>query len=219
MAISLPIACILATLLAEGYARQCQTCFGLSPALCAGSVLSCASSEDVCMSTYNSVKVGLLDSTQFYRMCGKSSACKQGQTLTTTGYTMRRSTTCCSSDNCTPPTPTLPPAPETQENGVVCRSCYAGDASYCDTKAEMKCTGSENKCARYSITSTKDSKTSQYAVRGCASQQFCEAGSGSSTIAGVTMTSDMVCTDAGIRPEHGLFLPILAMLVLLKLFS
>ncbi|KAJ1132796.1 hypothetical protein NDU88_011097 [Pleurodeles waltl] len=219
MAISLPIACILATLLTEGYARQCNTCFGLNPAMCIGSVQTCASSDDVCMATYTSEKVGPLEATTFIRMCGKASSCKQDQTLTTAGYAMRRSTTCCTSDNCTPPVPTLPPAPEAKENGVVCRACYANDASYCDTKTEMKCTGSENKCARYAITSTKDSKTVQSALRGCASHQFCEVGSSSSTAAGFTTKSDMACTDAGTRPEHGLLLPILAMLVLLKLFS
>ncbi|XP_069496945.1 phospholipase A2 inhibitor gamma subunit B-like [Ambystoma mexicanum] len=217
MRTALPIACILTALLAEGYARQCLTCAGLSPAMCIGTVQTCATRDDVCMASYTTRIISNLPVREFTRMCGQAIFCKIDQTMTAPSMTIRKSTTCCTSDTCTPPEPKEPVAPDTKENGVTCHACSAQDY-YCDTKEKMKCTGSETRCSRYALKTEQGSKVSQIALRGCASENFCAVGSSSKGIGGTSITIDMACTDAGIRPEYGLLLPLFAALAMLKLF-
>ncbi|XP_053307519.1 uncharacterized protein LOC128469745 [Spea bombifrons] len=67
------------------------------------------------------------------------------------------------------------PDDSTQPNGVVCKTCTANDAEWCDTEETMKCVGNETKCI-LQITSMTGTLTQQSVLRGCATQSICNIG-------------------------------------------
>eukprot|EP00079_Xenopus_tropicalis_P019978 XP_012810357.1 PREDICTED: phospholipase A2 inhibitor and Ly6/PLAUR domain-containing protein-like [Xenopus tropicalis] len=98
---------------------------------------------------------------------------------------------CCYTDNCIPPTPTLP-EDNFQLNGL---SCPAGlsfnSLTIFDAEDDVQCSGDETKCALLTMSVFEIHAT----LRGCSNKNICDFGSYSFDILGDTFNFTVLCTD------------------------
>ncbi|XP_078511665.1 phospholipase A2 inhibitor and Ly6/PLAUR domain-containing protein-like [Lissotriton helveticus] len=217
MRVTLAVTCILSALLAEVNALSCQTCSSTTASTCTGTSQTCTSPANTCISLLTESSAGSEKSIVFARSCGLSSACDKTSSLSNSYMAVRSSSACCTTDNCTPAPPQLP-SPGSTQNGVICRSCIDALSTSCYTSETMKCTGVETKCVRYSVKTTSGSLTSNVALRGCATQSFCDMGSTSASYQGSTVATDLACTDNSIRLQPGILLSTIFGIFLIKVF-
>ncbi|XP_078511667.1 phospholipase A2 inhibitor and Ly6/PLAUR domain-containing protein-like [Lissotriton helveticus] len=217
MRVILAVTCILSALLAEGNALSCQHCSSVTASTCTGALQTCTSEANACISLVTETSAGGAQISAFTRSCGPSSACDKTSSLSNPYMTVRSSSTCCTTDNCTPAAPQLP-SPVGTKNGVICRSCLDASSASCYTSETMTCTGVETKCIRYSVTTTSASQTTNIAVRGCATPSFCDMGSNSASSQGTTVTIDVACTDSSMRLQPGILLSAIFGIFLIKFF-
>ncbi|XP_040271438.1 phospholipase A2 inhibitor subunit gamma B-like [Bufo bufo] len=85
------------------------------------------------------------------------------------GQTYRVATTCCSTDGCTPPVPTLLPSSD-EPNGLTCPSCVPNNVTKCNSSETVTCTGNETVCFFLEMKGTTGEVTNMW---GCATQSYC----------------------------------------------
>ncbi|XP_053547221.1 phospholipase A2 inhibitor and Ly6/PLAUR domain-containing protein [Bombina bombina] len=202
------ILCVLSSLIPQGYSLSCVECFGTSSS-CTGSSKTCATGYQ-CLSTYSVTTVtGGTEVNLFARSCSPASECNVKGSISNPYMKVRVSSSCCSTDNCTPTTPTLPTY-SSQQNGLTCRSCISATSDWCYTQETVSCTGDEDRCILQS-TNLAGTKT---AVRGCATKSICDSASQTS-IQGVSVT----CSNGSTGLHIGIFLPAFLSLLIIKMIS
>ncbi|XP_069058177.1 phospholipase A2 inhibitor and Ly6/PLAUR domain-containing protein-like [Pleurodeles waltl] len=175
--------------------------------------MTCGSRSDACVSKYTETTADGYLKKEFLRSCGTfSENCNRIESLTSQHLEIRGNSTCCTTNDCLPPTPTVP-VTGTTLNGVMCRTCVTGDSTYCYTRDTIECKGIQNKCVHLGIKTT-GKVYSTVAFRGCGSPHLCATGTFVSTSEDVTTEITMQCSDSAIRPEHGLFLTAITFLLL-----
>ncbi|MEE6515850.1 hypothetical protein FKM82_024972 [Ascaphus truei] len=182
---------------------------------CTGTSLTCPAGG-VCMSGYTVSRLGGIEATKmFIRGCESQSQCGMSGSFTIPDGTTKTSTSCCTTDNCTPPIPTLP-ANNNVKNGLTCRTCVSADSNWCYTPDTIQCTGDEKMCL---LQSTKISGSSSLttAIRGCATQSICNISSQSSSSGGMTVDVKTSCTNGSNGRYPGFFFPAVVALMLIKL--
>ncbi|XP_075462394.1 uncharacterized protein LOC142497880 [Ascaphus truei] len=184
--------CLLQTTKKTGYSLSCRECVGMAGTSCTGSSITCPAGN-VCISSYTVTNIGGIEAINLARGCESQSQCGMSGSISTALSTIKTSTSCCTTDNCTPPIPTLP-ADNNVKNGLTCRTCVSADSNWCYTPDTMQCTGDEKMCF---LQSTKISGSSSLttAVRGCATQSICNMGSQSSSSGGTTVDVKTSCTN------------------------
>ncbi|XP_078511755.1 uncharacterized protein LOC144770849 [Lissotriton helveticus] len=96
---------LMAVLLAQGNALSCSQCISTSSS-CSGPSVPCPSAGDQCMSKLTeTIIAGAAQGTLFSRTCGASSECNQVASQSDPNMSVKISSTCCATDNCTPPQP------------------------------------------------------------------------------------------------------------------
>ncbi|KAM3921581.1 phospholipase A2 inhibitor and Ly6/PLAUR domain-containing protein-like [Leptodactylus fuscus] len=167
------------------------------------------------------VKIGLDDlfangspSVSLTKGCTVSSQCNFNGSMSMLLGNLRMVISCCSTDNCVPSIPALPPT-NSSRNGLVCRSCVSADSSWCYTSDTMRCTGEENKCL---LQTTKVAGILSTAIRGCATKSLCDLGSQSQIIEGVSTDVKFICTSGGLSVHKVVLTPAIVCLLLLKTF-
>ncbi|XP_069058178.1 phospholipase A2 inhibitor NAI-like isoform X1 [Pleurodeles waltl] len=214
---SLAIAFILSPLLAQGNGLSCQQCISSNDTACTGSSQACPTTADNCISTLTqTIITGGSPTTLFARTCGTSSDCNKTASLSNPKISVKISSTCCSTKDCTPEQPKLPSSKTTKTN-VTCLSCLDVSSSSCYSSETITCSGDETKCIRYAVTMTAGSATSKVAVRGCATPSFCALKSTSESAGTSSIVVELACTDGSIRLQQSVFLLALSGLLLLRL--
>ncbi|KAM4651146.1 phospholipase A2 inhibitor NAI-like [Discoglossus pictus] len=127
-----------------GNSLSCKNCFTFSALSCEGSRLNCNSGE-VCTTTYMETSIGESMSPWLTRSCSAQSKCNTTSTYSTPTMKKKTSTTCCNTNDCTPPYPQLP-SDSSQLNGVTCPTCMDIFSNWCYTGETMQCAGDENMC-------------------------------------------------------------------------
>ncbi|XP_053547097.1 phospholipase A2 inhibitor gamma subunit B-like [Bombina bombina] len=128
----------------QGYSLSCMQCVETGSS-CSGSSVSCGSGEH-CGSTYGvTTFTGGAEVKFFTRSCIPASECNANGGFSNPYIQVKLSSSCCSTDNCTPITPILPTG-STQPNGLTCRSCFSATSDWCYTEDTMSCTGDEDRC-------------------------------------------------------------------------
>ncbi|XP_072011133.1 phospholipase A2 inhibitor gamma subunit B-like [Engystomops pustulosus] len=161
---------ILSALVTSGDALSCKVCTSAN-------TNSCNASSVVCPEDYACASSYTLTNTHggiFSRSCAPRHHCDTPGSISASNGRLRRSTTCCYTDHCTPPPPTLPDA-DFQPNGLSCQTCLSLYSRWCSSKLTIDCTGEEDACLL---------QTSDYyapvrrsvAVRGCATKSICSLG-------------------------------------------
>ncbi|XP_026002826.1 phospholipase A2 inhibitor and Ly6/PLAUR domain-containing protein-like, partial [Astatotilapia calliptera] len=149
-------------------ALQCQTC--INSACSSTALLTCSSSETMCVTATILATSSGTPVTQIYKACASTSLCPAvtSQTFSVDlGFqSALASAQCCNTDNCN--SATLPNPASQSNNGGVCNFC---DPSTGQCSSTLQCQGVENQCFQ----STINSGTSTYPGYGCASANLCEA--------------------------------------------
>ncbi|KAJ1132763.1 hypothetical protein NDU88_011066 [Pleurodeles waltl] len=116
--------------------------------------MTCGSRSDACVSKYTETTADGYLKKEFLRSCGTfSENCNRIESLTSQHLEIRGNSTCCTTNDCLPPTPTVP-VTGTTLNGVMCRTCVTGDSTYCYTRDTIECKGIQNKCVHLGIKTT-----------------------------------------------------------------
>ncbi|XP_031761701.1 phospholipase A2 inhibitor 25 kDa subunit isoform X1 [Xenopus tropicalis] len=192
MKLPLGILSILSALAATGYSLSCQTCIGVGSTPCQGQSMSCPA-DNACAATYTLTTAHGVTVSQVYTLsCAPRSQCDKPGSISIPDGKIKRGISCCYTDDCTPPTPTLP-VDAFQPNGLVCRTCTSADSTWCYTDDTMRCTGEENRCLLQTTTLT-GSVSSKVAVRGCATKSICDLGGTSVSSPEFSMDVKFSCT-------------------------
>ncbi|XP_069802880.1 phospholipase A2 inhibitor NAI-like [Dendropsophus ebraccatus] len=220
--------CLLSALAREGFSLQCTQCMALGLDTCTEGPTETCQSGQVCTSTYIlTTKDGKTDDSLF-RGCGPTSHCNKTGSYTIMDRSVRMGVSCCSTDNCTSPLPTVPPT-NTQRNGKICQVC--GDANEaCKATISMECAGSENSCF---LLVNKITASSSYIIlyfcaepaeniesyRGCATKSFCDIASQKMNIGFLKMEMKYLCNGGASAMYRGLEVFTVTALVLLMLLN
>ncbi|XP_069804369.1 uncharacterized protein [Dendropsophus ebraccatus] len=135
----------------------------------------CSAENDACVTVISKTSYGGKTTTQLMKRCGFSLECNRAGIITTTQGSISRNTTCCYSDNCISPTPTLP-SENNETNGLICDSCYVKDNAICTGKDHINCTGNATQCISYTEKVIEGSFTSSEILHGCAHPSICDSG-------------------------------------------
>ncbi|XP_040277381.1 phospholipase A2 inhibitor subunit gamma B-like [Bufo bufo] len=114
--------------------------------------------------------------------------------------------TCCSTDDCTPPVPTLIPS-NGNPNGLMCPTCDASGSITCDAVVSLKCTGSEDRCLLRISEHNSGQSVDVSALQGCATQSYCDRGIESYTKGGTTFKDIYFCSSGGISVQKVVLTP------------
>ncbi|KAG8550147.1 hypothetical protein GDO81_028171 [Engystomops pustulosus] len=213
MASLVKILCLLSALTATSSALSCTVCASATSSSCSGNSITCPSGSS-CGSTYTVAKSGGTTAVSLIRACTLTSQCSFNGSISMVQATIKTGISCCDTDNCTPILPTVP-TPSSNSNGVTCRSCITADSTWCYTSDTIQCTGDENMCL---LQSTEISGELSTAIRGCSTKSFCDLGSQSTSVGGVTTNVKFICTSGGMTVHKVLFTPVIVCLLLLKVF-
>ncbi|MEE6481903.1 hypothetical protein FKM82_013059 [Ascaphus truei] len=182
---------------------------------CTGSSISCPA-DNVCLSSYTVTTVGGIEiSTLFTRSCELQSKCDMSGSIIIPNGKIKTTTSCCTTDNCTPPIPTLP-ADNGVMNGLTCRACASADTDECYTSDTLECTGNEKMCLLQTTKKT-GAVSSTVAFRGCATKSICNIGSQYVSDGGTNMEVKRSCTDGSVGLHQGFIFPAAVALMLMIL--
>ncbi|CAH2318607.1 Hypothetical predicted protein [Pelobates cultripes] len=206
--------CTFSLFISTGYALSCTQCMVLGTKSCNGVSVTCPS-DSVC-GTYYVVgyQKGVKVSETFTRNCIPKKQCgMKGSFTVMQDYKSEAGISCCYTENCTPPEPTLPKI-NTQTNGLICRSCIDINSDWCYTSDTVECTGNEDMC--YLQTTKIEGLISlNTANRGCTTKNMCELGDQSISAHGMDMKATMKCSSGSDALYSGFFLSITVALFLL----
>ncbi|KAG8433757.1 hypothetical protein GDO86_012208, partial [Hymenochirus boettgeri] len=172
-------------------------CSSYTDTPCNGTSQKCSSTNDVCGTTRirNAVSTGYLWSSFFYiRSCVSFAECNKIGTISGLYSNTSTSTTCCNSDNCTPPTPPMP-VQNITANGRQCPSYLETQLVPCEFKNLTNCMGNQNLCIRYSSTTTIGSSKSSLLLGGCASESICSTTKSYISAPGLTLEVERSCNN------------------------
>ncbi|CAJ0931639.1 unnamed protein product, partial [Ranitomeya imitator] len=114
------------------------------------------------------------------RGCGQSSDCNNPKSLSNQFISIDLNTLCCQTDECTPTAPIVL-SEKKDSNGLACPSCFTITSSTCKPDNQIQCTGTENRCTSYSISTATDPSEPILAMAGCATENMCSNYDGHAT--------------------------------------
>ncbi|OCT73604.1 phospholipase A2 inhibitor and Ly6/PLAUR domain-containing protein [Xenopus laevis] len=166
---------ILCVVAATGYSLSCQTCISSSDSPCQGTSETCQR-DDVCRTLYIlATAAGITVKEVKTISCAPRKGCDRHGSFRNDIAHVKLGTSCCDTDDCTPPKPTLP-VNNPQLNGVICNTCTTITSNMCYSEDTMKCTGDEYMCASYYAQMSGGNETIKVAANGCATKSFCDFG-------------------------------------------
>uniref|UniRef100_A0A803KEJ2 UPAR/Ly6 domain-containing protein n=1 Tax=Xenopus tropicalis TaxID=8364 RepID=A0A803KEJ2_XENTR len=140
----------LSYLAGTGFCLSCIHCTSNDGSGCSGIAKNCTG-DTVCMSTVTQTATYTGQATTtLRRSCGEPQYCSAGS-LSSYFITTVTNSTCCFTDSCTPPEPTMPNYKSKTKNGAVCKTCFARDERECSRFNTTMCTGSETFCVEYEV--------------------------------------------------------------------
>ncbi|XP_069802878.1 phospholipase A2 inhibitor 25 kDa subunit-like [Dendropsophus ebraccatus] len=196
--------------------EQCTQCMAFGLDTCTEGPAETCQSGQVCTSTYIlTTKDGNTDDSLFTG-CGPTSLCNKTGSYSIMDRSVRMGVSCCSTDNCTSPLPTVPPT-NNRRNGKVCQVC--GDANEaCKATTTMECAGSEDRCFLLVNKITEPAENVE-SYRGCATKSFCDIASQKMDIGIVKMEMKYLCNGGASAMYRGLEVFTVTALVMLMLLN
>ncbi|KAM4016349.1 phospholipase A2 inhibitor and Ly6/PLAUR domain-containing protein-like [Anomaloglossus baeobatrachus] len=203
---------VLSALVTPGDFLSCKVCTSSSAEYCKGSSVVVCPEGHVCASSYTMTNThGAI----FDMSCAPKHHCDSPGSMSASNGRIQRSTTCCYTDNCTPPHPMLPDD-NFQPNGLSCPTCLSVYSKWCYSKQTIACTGEEDACLL---------QTSEYyapirrslAIRGCATKSICSLGTQWIRFGTLKMKFKYSCVFSGVTCLHtGLITRITVALAVVK---
>ncbi|CAN2388070.1 u-PAR/Ly-6 domain [Pristimantis euphronides] len=202
---------VLSALVTHSDSLSCKVCTASDAQSCQASSVVCP--EDyVCASSYTLTNT---HQTIFAMSCAPRHHCDSPGSISASNGRIRRSTTCCYTDNCTPVPPILLDD-DFRPNGLRCQTCLSMYSNWCYSKRTIECTGEEDACLLH---------TSQYyapirrsvAVRGCATKSICSLGTQWIEFGTLKMKSKYSCVFSGTSPSpYGLVTAVITAFTVVK---
>ncbi|CAI9611972.1 unnamed protein product [Staurois parvus] len=191
----LSLLCVLSALTATGHALTCKVCMVSYSTYCNGDTSMVCPKGQVCVSAYTLTTMGHSKvSEEFSRGCAPKDQCNTPGSISIPGGKIKRNTSCCFTDNCYPPTPTLP-EDNFEPNGVTCATCASSYSDWCYNDKTMRCTGDENMCILES-SHQYEPIDQMLALRGCATRSICDIGTQEISYGHINMTMKIKCSSA-----------------------
>ncbi|KAM5132560.1 phospholipase A2 inhibitor NAI-like isoform 1-T2 [Mantella aurantiaca] len=161
---------VILVLVPSGSSLSCGMCGTTWNTSCTGPIMPCAAGS-ACLVTYTMFDAGNYPWALYTLTCGAQKMCGLSGTgsLPENGK-IKMATSCCTTDNCVPPLPTLP-EPSSMWNGMICPSCVNPDSIHCAASKTMQCRGNETMCFSSFSQIPGIVATS---TRGCAAQSICD---------------------------------------------
>ncbi|XP_069802823.1 phospholipase A2 inhibitor and Ly6/PLAUR domain-containing protein-like [Dendropsophus ebraccatus] len=150
---------------------SCKECYGVN----CDRIVNCSPEKDACLTIILRTTQGTKNHTGIMKRCGFSSECNSVGSITTGEKDMTKNVTCCYSNNCIPPIPTLPLENNTV-NGILCQSCYYKTYGICTGLDYIACTGKATQCISYSSEQKDEYFTSREVFQGCGHPTLCRSG-------------------------------------------
>ncbi|XP_075047322.1 phospholipase A2 inhibitor NAI-like [Mixophyes fleayi] len=206
--------CVLSALSATGFSLTCKHCFGTTTS-CSGTTMTCPADYACGGSRTKTTSSGITISESYEITCVRKDECNTEGIISTPISRIKQGTSCCFTDNCTPPLPSLPQDND-RPNGLTCRTCMTGESDWCYTEDTMQCTGEENMCILMRANIYGSTKIST-ATRGCSTKSICSLGSKTTTHGGMNIKASVSCTSGsfGLRSSH--FLPFISAIAVAKI--
>ncbi|XP_040277369.1 phospholipase A2 inhibitor and Ly6/PLAUR domain-containing protein-like [Bufo bufo] len=212
----LGILTVFSALVATACALSCTECVTNEPSTttCSGNKVSCANGF-LCGSTFIETVQGKGKVSTFGRRCVHKSQCDFKGNVALSDIKQRTATTCCSTEDCTPPVPTLIPSNE-NSNGLTCPYCDASGSITCDAEISLKCTGSEDRCLHRISEHNSGQSVYVSSSQMCATESYCDHGIESYTEGGTTYKNVFFCTNGGTSVQKVVLTPAVVCLLLMK---
>ncbi|XP_069802782.1 uncharacterized protein [Dendropsophus ebraccatus] len=153
----------------------------------------CSAENVACVTVISETSYGGKTTTQLMKRCGYSTECNSTGIITTAQGRISRNTTCCYSDNCISPTPTLP-SENNETNGLICDSCYLKDHGSCTGRDGINCTGNATQCISYTQKVIEGTFTSSEILHGCAHPSICDSGNINVTYGDKILQETKICS-------------------------
>ncbi|XP_056399193.1 uncharacterized protein LOC130293924 [Hyla sarda] len=167
---------------------------------CRGSVdhtcerfVKCSTEYDVCVTIISKTTYGRRQLTELLRRCGYSSECDSAGIITTAQKSISKNTTCCYTDHCISPIPTLP-SENNENNGLICESCYLINYNNCSGRDHINCTGNATQCISYTKIEIDETLTSKEVLHGCAHPSICDSGNITATFNNKIIQETKICS-------------------------
>ncbi|XP_041425702.1 phospholipase A2 inhibitor subunit gamma B-like [Xenopus laevis] len=157
---------VLSALVQTGLSLSCVSCVGLDKTPCTGNSTLCPPGT-VCGSLFIRGSAVLYS---VIRSCFQESQCNKTGTFSAGEYKGKEISNCCTTDNCSPSTPTWKKTPEIQHNGWKCPSCVPFPYDCVDTD-EVSCSGDENYCFSQSL---QIPGYGSVPLSGCSTESLCQ---------------------------------------------
>uniref|UniRef100_A0A8C5QUT2 UPAR/Ly6 domain-containing protein n=1 Tax=Leptobrachium leishanense TaxID=445787 RepID=A0A8C5QUT2_9ANUR len=185
--------CVLSVLISTGYSLSCIKCMKMGESNCEGLSVTC-SPDEACAASYSVSSSGGVKMFEAYlRDCVSKKDCDvKGSYTVVRNVQSKVASTCCYTDNCTPPRPILP-EDNYEPNGLTCRVCFSPNSDWCSSTNTIDCQGDENMCILQS-SRVKGPVTSITALRGCTTKSICDYGGRSAVVEGLSINVTMICT-------------------------
>ncbi|XP_063292570.1 phospholipase A2 inhibitor and Ly6/PLAUR domain-containing protein-like [Pelobates fuscus] len=190
-------------LTATGHCLSCIQCVSTNKMQCSGKSMVCPATFDACISSYTLTIVGGMEIGKiFTRHCSARAACDSYGSVSMPDGRIKRTSSCCFSDNCTPSIPTFPPDRH-DKNGVKCPGCYSPNDRSCVPEYIIECVGEEIRCINHTETMKSGEVESAVALQGCASIDLCAAGSQELQVDNIRSRIEMTCMSSSVCLQHG----------------
>ncbi|KAM5132193.1 phospholipase A2 inhibitor and Ly6/PLAUR domain-containing protein-like [Mantella aurantiaca] len=193
----------ISVLVATGQALKCIQCSSYSNTECKGNSMECPSSMGACATTL--IRNRGYHWTSYFQIksCVNISDCFNYGRVTGLYAESAFTTSCCFNDSCNTEMPTLPNVSLTL-NGLLCPSYVATRMEPCDFKNVTACTGDQNRCVRYSSTTTLGSAKSSLFLGGCASETVCVTENSYASADGISLEIKRKCYNSASRLAYSL---------------
>ncbi|XP_069803945.1 phospholipase A2 inhibitor gamma subunit B-like [Dendropsophus ebraccatus] len=210
MSSCLLLTCLLSAIAATGYGLSCIDCTSLSGTVCNGSSMVCPSGDYSCLLSYTVTSIGGMEISKLYiRQCAQNNLCSKTGSISLPNGKIKAGTTCCTSDDCLPPKPTLPPD-SSEKNGRSCKACFAPNSKTCDTELFTDCVGNEMMCITQVSTTTGD-VTSTTTVQGCSTKEMCQPARQMWNLNKMKVHLENTCLNNGVYVQPNLMLAAIAL--------
>ncbi|XP_072282448.1 phospholipase A2 inhibitor and Ly6/PLAUR domain-containing protein-like [Pyxicephalus adspersus] len=193
----------ICVLMGRGQALRCWQCSSYNDTNCNGKITECPASLGACATTL--IRNRGLRWTSYFQIksCVNMSECFSHGRVTGLYEEKSFNTSCCFSDNCNTYVPALPVVNLTL-NGLLCPSYVATRMEPCDFKNVSACTGDQDRCVRYSSTTTIGSSKSSLFFGGCASESVCVTEKSFVSADDVSFEMKRTCYNSASRLAYGM---------------
>ncbi|XP_040277084.1 uncharacterized protein LOC120992272 isoform X2 [Bufo bufo] len=188
----LKILILISTLTTTSYALSCTQCVSVFSSTCSGDKVTCPFGS-FCGSINMEIIIGGFPINLLIRDCMASPDCDLKASMSINYGQVKRVTSCCDTDNCTPTIPAFS-AKSSKPNGVVCRiPAPSGLSNWFSNANTIQCRGDEDVCV---LQKSKLSGSTSISIdtRACGTRTICDLSDHLYDFDGISVEFQYICS-------------------------